>query len=234
MPKGLWYLILSKTIWHGPNMLMDILDRTKCVLVWTMDIWDRMKCLLTRRAFQADALSQEHNLKFEKQKGGKWVCTQMIKKENIKIWGQRRKGQLYFVGPRVSLFGFYSEKNGKPLETFKLSSDIKRLSFWASLVAQWLRVCLPMQGTQVQSLVWENPTCSGATKPMRHNYWVHASQLLSPHATRRNYLSPCALGPACHYYWAHVLQLLKPVCLEPVFCNKRNHRNENPAHHNEE
>ncbi|KAJ8796046.1 hypothetical protein J1605_018194 [Eschrichtius robustus] len=40
----------------------------------------------------------------------------------------------------------------------------------ASLVAQWLRIRLPMQGTQVRSLVWEDPTCRGATKPVRHNY----------------------------------------------------------------
>ena len=29
---------------------------------------------------------------------------------------------------------------------------------------------LPMQGTGVRSLVWENPTCHGATQPV-HNYW---------------------------------------------------------------
>ena len=40
----------------------------------------------------------------------------------------------------------------------------------AFLVAQWLRICLPMQGTQVQALVWEDPTCGRATKPVRHNY----------------------------------------------------------------
>ena len=40
----------------------------------------------------------------------------------------------------------------------------------ASLVAQWLRISLPMQGTQVRALVQEDPTCCGATKPMRHNY----------------------------------------------------------------
>ena len=40
----------------------------------------------------------------------------------------------------------------------------------ASLVAQWLRICLPMQGTRVRALVWEDPTCRGATKPMSHNY----------------------------------------------------------------
>ena len=34
--------------------------------------------------------------------------------------------------------------------------------------------------------------------------------------------------------WAHVPQLLKPARLEPVLCNKRSHRNEKPAHRNEE
>ena len=40
----------------------------------------------------------------------------------------------------------------------------------ASQVAQWLRICPPMQGTQVRSVVWEDPTCRGATKPVSHNY----------------------------------------------------------------
>ena len=39
-----------------------------------------------------------------------------------------------------------------------------------SLVAQWLRICLPMQGTQVRALLQEDPTCHGATKPVCHNY----------------------------------------------------------------
>ena len=47
-------------------------------------------------------------------------------------------------------------------------------NYKSSLVAQWLRIPLPMQGTwiwaQVQALVQEDPTCHGATKPMHHNY----------------------------------------------------------------
>ena len=39
-----------------------------------------------------------------------------------------------------------------------------------SLVAQWLRVRLPMQGTRIQALVREDPTCCRATKPVHHNY----------------------------------------------------------------
>ena len=51
-----------------------------------------------------------------------------------------------------------------------------------SLVAQWLRLRLPMQGTQVRSLVQEDPTCCGATKPVHHNYWA------------------CTLEPMSHNY----------------------------------
>ena len=40
---------------------------------------------------------------------------------------------------------------------------------WASLVVQWLRIHLPMQGTRVRALVREDPTCRGATKPVCHN-----------------------------------------------------------------
>ena len=74
---------------------------------------------------------------------------------------------------------------------------------WTCLVAQQLRIHLPVQGTWVQSLVWEDPTCREATEPMRHNYWA------------------CALEPECWNYWACVLQPLKPVRLEPVLRNEK-------------
>ena len=48
--------------------------------------------------------------------------------------------------------------------------QIKTTMRGASLVAQWLGICLPMQGTQVRALVWEDPTCRGATRPVSHNY----------------------------------------------------------------
>ena len=60
------------------------------------------------------------------------------------------------------------------------------------------------------SLIRENLTSLGATKPKCHNYWT------------------CALEPRSHNYWAQVLQLLKPTCLEPVSCNKRSHPREKP------
>ena len=54
----------------------------------------------------------------------------------------------------------------------------------ASLVAQWLRVCLLMQGTQVRALVWEDPTCRGAAGPVSHSYWACASGACVPQQER--------------------------------------------------
>ena len=53
--------------------------------------------------------------------------------------------------------------------TIQININLKKI-FWASLVAQWLRICLPMQETRVRALVWEDPTCRGATGPVSHNY----------------------------------------------------------------
>ena len=46
-----------------------------------------------------------------------------------------------------------------------------------SLVVQWIRIHLSMQGTQIQCLVLEDPTCCKTSKPvcqaaepMCHNY----------------------------------------------------------------
>ena len=51
----------------------------------------------------------------------------------------------------------------------------------AFLVVQWLRICLPIQGTQIPSLVREDSTCCVATKPMCQNGQA------------------CALEPVNHY-----------------------------------
>ena len=58
---------------------------------------------------------------------------------------------------------------GKTMGQFFFVVTIKSHNLGASLVAQWLRICLPMQGTRVRALVWEDPTCRRATKPVSHN-----------------------------------------------------------------
>ena len=58
-----------------------------------------------------------------------------------------------------------------------------RIFHGISQVAQRLRIRLPMQGTGLQALVWEDPTRRGATKPVCHNYWSPRAQ--SPRSTTR-------------------------------------------------
>ena len=48
--------------------------------------------------------------------------------------------------------------------------DDKNVEIMGFLIAQWLRIRLPMQGTRVRSLDREDPTCRGAAKPVHHNY----------------------------------------------------------------
>ena len=75
--------------------------------------------------------------------------------------------------------------------------------------------CLPIQEAQVQSLVREDRTRLGATKPLHHNYRPHPVG-----STRRKYwaqgLQPLKPEDAVRLvspnYWACVPQLLKPAC----------------------
>ena len=85
----------------------------------------------------------------------------------------------------------------------------------ASLVAQWLRVCLPMQGTRVRALVWEDPTCRGAAGPVSHDCWACASGACAPQQERPRRWEARAprwrVVPTCHNW------------------RKPSHRNEDPT-----
>ena len=76
-------------------------------------------------------------------------------------------------------FGFYTSK-----KDFWLADVLTEVMWRVWLVAQWQRICLPMQETRVWSLVREDLSCNGATKPVCHNYWT------------------CALESGNYNYWA--------------------------------
>ena len=60
-------------------------------------------------------------------------------------------------------------KMGGSLQKILYNQMFKISLTGASLVAQWLRVCLPMQGTRVRALIWEDPACRGAAGPVSRN-----------------------------------------------------------------
>ena len=82
--------------------------------------------------------------------------------------------------PRVSAIHTLGRSSVKPIGI--------GLPWWLS----GKEFCLPMQETQVWSLIWEDPTCCRAPKPRHNNYWA------------------CALEPGSCNYWAWAPLLLKP------------------------
>ena len=86
----------------------------------------------------------------------------------------------------------------------------------ASLVAQWSRICLSVQKTQVLSPVQEDPACHRAPKPECRSCWA------------------CALGPGIVTPESVCCNCWGPRALKPVLPNKRGHNSEKPLHCNRE
>ena len=74
----------------------------------------------------------------------------LFKKQRAREDGRRQGGE---EGKKEGKEGGEKKKKGRKIE------------IGASLVAQWLRIRLPMQGIWVRALVREGPTCLGATSP---------------------------------------------------------------------
>ena len=62
------------------------------------------------------------------------------------------------------------ENMNRPITSNAIETVIKNLPTGTSLVAQQLGIHLPVKGTGVRTLIQEDPTCHGATKPMHHSY----------------------------------------------------------------
>ena len=87
-----------------------------------------------------------------------WEC-KLVQSLWKTVWRFLRKLKIELpYDPAIPLLGIYLDKT------------ITQKDTGASLVAQWLRICLPTQGTWVRALVWEDPTCRGATRPVSHKY----------------------------------------------------------------
>ena len=84
---------------------------------------------------------------------------------------------------------------------------------WTSLVAQWQRIDLPIQETQVQS-------CSGRIPRAVE----HLSSCATTIELGLESWGTATTEPIYHYWSLHAL--------EPVLHNKRSQRNEKPSHHN--
>ena len=89
-------------------------------------------------------------------------------KKLLVLGNEFSKAAEYEINIQKSIVFLYIDKKLLDIKIFKISF------IGTSLVVQWLRIRLPVQGTRVQAPVHEDPTCHGATKPVHHNYWACA------------------------------------------------------------
>ena len=96
----------------------------------------------------------------------------------------------------------------------------RSVTLGTSLVVQWLRVYLPVWGTQIWSVVQEDSTRQRATRTVCHNYW--SPQALEP--VLSNQRNQCEQKPTHHK------ERVAPTCWnyrKPMCSNKDNHSHKN-------
>ena len=94
---------------------------------------------------------------------------QQMPKELLSKWETQEKKRTYKNKPKTikkMVIGTYISII--TLNVNGLNAPTERHRLQASLVAQCLRVCLPMQGTPVRAPVREDPTRHRAAGPMSH------------------------------------------------------------------
>ena len=100
-------------------------------------------------------------------------CGLESKKSGYETWSTAYKLHYFWLIYLTKKVHFYHLHNGNDNRHFFLWGQ--KWENGASLVVQWLRICLLMQGTRVRALVWEDPTCHGVTGPVSHSCWACSS-----------------------------------------------------------
>ena len=121
--------------------------------------------------------------------------------------GQNHKGKLQRGGSNPFTGTATKEQRKKLFYSPSLHFpewSLKNAKFQTPLVVQWVGVHLPMQGTQVPSVLWEDPTCHRATKALQQ----------TPKPVLQS-LRAAITQPTCCSYWS-------PLTTEPV-PHKRSH-----------
>ena len=114
-----------------------------------------------------------------------------------------------------------------------LSIHFKLLSA-TSLMVQWIRIHLPVQGKGVQYMGWEDNTRLRATKPIHHNYcgpWAWSqSSATKPRTAMKSGLHSLQLDKALTQQWGpnaakinEFSQFSSVAQPRPTLCNPMNH-----------
>ena len=107
-----------------------------------------------------------------------------------------------YIKPKDILKFKQNRAKKKKTQYFKIdgvlySLDIEGHGRTSSLEVQWTGICLPMQGTWVQSLVRKHSTCCRTMKPASCNFWANILQLLKSTHPRARAPQDAAVRSPC-------------------------------------
>ena len=110
------------------------------------------------------------------------ICV-LKEKKNREMWVALDPGGLWWIDSHIQWmsFTFLISSSHIFFPTFRATFFLLQIYTWitqetrlfgpvTSLVAQWLRLRLPRQGTQDQFPAQEDSTCCGATMPVSHSF----------------------------------------------------------------
>ena len=113
-----------------------------------------------------------------------WIMDLHVEHMTIKILGKKKRKPL-IPEARLDTKSTTHKRKTEKWTWFEFKTS------GISLVVQWLRICLPMWGTGVRPLVWEDPTRWRATKP---THWTTEAPTARTRAPQREATaggSPC-------------------------------------------
>ena len=135
--------------------------------------WRKTK--LEGRELEVDVAAAPEDHPRGRRGAGDWRGSPPLWHISSQPWNDKRWGSVHMT-PKPRYGGLSTLPGRQGRMGTSLSSQhpcVPKAQWGTSLVVQWYRICLPMQGTWVQSLVRGDPTCHGVTKPVPFDYWAN-------------------------------------------------------------
>ncbi|XP_061053708.1 D-ribitol-5-phosphate cytidylyltransferase isoform X2 [Eubalaena glacialis] len=185
----LWKVTYKRDLYAAESIIKERISQQICVVMDTKEdeehVGHRLEEMLKNELNHVKVTSGRDLQQIILEECYNFVCVNVMTsdfEETQKLLNMLEESNLSILYPvvviSVQFLDYESVPFGQKMENLmqirEFAEEVKKTNIllYGLLIyyPQWLRIRLPMQGTRVQALVREDPTCHGATKPVRHNY----------------------------------------------------------------